>query len=80
MCMRIDGHEAYTIFEERRNGVTIGGVISYFNRHLKDFLHACGITDDFYVRACLSVQCKAYLEGSLQKGLLLTESVYMEKI
>ena len=35
MCMRIDGHEAYTIFEERRNGVTIGGVISYFNRHLK---------------------------------------------
>lgn len=51
MCMRIDGHEAYTIFEERRNGVTIGGVISYFNRHLKDFLHACGITDDFYLWA-----------------------------
>ena len=51
MCMRIDGHEAYTIFEERRNGVTIGGVISYFNRHLKDFLHARGITDDFYLWA-----------------------------
>lgn len=51
MCMRIDGREAYTIFEERRNGVTIGGVISYFNRHLKDFLHARRITDDFYLWA-----------------------------
>ena len=47
MCMRIDGHEAYTIFEDRRNGVTIGGVISYFNRHLKDFLHIRDIEDNF---------------------------------
>lgn len=31
MCMRIDGNEVFTIFEERRNGVTIGGVIKYFS-------------------------------------------------
>lgn len=51
MCMRIDGREAYTVFEDRRNGVTIGGVISYFNRHLKDFLQIRGVEDNFYLWA-----------------------------
>lgn len=51
MCMRIDENEAYTVFEDRRNGVTIGGVISYFNRHLKTFLQSKGKTDDFYLWA-----------------------------
>ena len=27
MCIRIDLNEAYTIFEQRRNGVSMGGVI-----------------------------------------------------
>lgn len=53
MCMRIDSHEAYTIFEDRRNGVTIGGVIAYFNRHLKNFLQMRGIQDSFYLWAGL---------------------------
>lgn len=47
MCMRIDDREAYTVFENRRNGVTIGSAISYFNRHLKEFLHIQGIEDSF---------------------------------
>lgn len=51
MCMRIDGNEAYTIFEDRRNGVTIGGVISYFNRLFKDFLRASSLKDNFYLWA-----------------------------
>lgn len=51
MCMRIDAHEAYTVFEDRRNGVSIGGVISYFNRHLKDFLHAHNLDDNFILWA-----------------------------
>ena len=51
MCMRIDGHEAYTVFEDRRNGVTIGGVISYFNRHLKNYLQAQDLEDNFYLWA-----------------------------
>lgn len=51
MCMRIDSHEAYTIFEDRRNGVTINGVIIYFNRHFKDFLIKNGLEDDFYIFA-----------------------------
>lgn len=38
MCLRIDSCEAFTIFEERRNGVSMGGVISYFNDLLRTFL------------------------------------------
>lgn len=51
MCMRIDGNEAYTVFEDRRNGVTIGGVISYFNRYFKTFLQTKGIEENFYLWA-----------------------------
>lgn len=37
MCMRIDPNEAYTVFEERKNGVTMVGVITYFNRLLNHY-------------------------------------------
>ena len=53
MCMRIDGNEAYTIFEERRNGVTMGGVIKYFNKLLHTFLSQEGIEDNFYLWASI---------------------------
>lgn len=53
MCMRIDGNEAFTIFEERRNGVTMGGVIKYFNKLLHAFLTQDGITDNFYLWASI---------------------------
>ena len=54
MCMRIDGNEAFTIFEERRNGVTMGGVIKYFNKLLHVFLAQEGITNNFYLWASIS--------------------------
>lgn len=53
MCMRIDGNEAFTIFEERRNGVTMGGVIRYLNKLLHAFLAQEGITDNFYLWASI---------------------------
>lgn len=53
MCMRIDGNEAYTIFEERRNGVTMGSVIKYFNKLLHTFLSQEGIEDNFYLWASI---------------------------
>lgn len=53
MCMRIDGNEAYTIFEERRNGVTMGGVIKYFNKLLHTFLSQEGMEDNFYLWASI---------------------------
>ena len=45
MCLRIDTSEAFTIFEERRNGVSIGGVIRYFNTHYARFLARKGRYD-----------------------------------
>ena len=53
MCMRIDGNEAFTIFEDRRNGVTMGGVVKYFNKLLHTFLAQEGITDNFYLWASI---------------------------
>ena len=37
MMMRVSGIDAYTIFEERRNGVTIGGVIKYLNHIVHEY-------------------------------------------
>lgn len=34
MCMRLDLDEAYTIFEERRTGVSMYSVINFFNKNL----------------------------------------------
>lgn len=53
MCMRIDGNEAYTIFEQRKNGVTIGGVIRYLNRLFKNFLDQESISDTIYLWASI---------------------------
>ena len=53
MCMRIDTEEAFTIFEERRNGVTMGGVIKYLNTLLKRFLLIRGFADNFYLWASI---------------------------
>lgn len=55
MCFRIDESEAFTIFEERRNGVTIGAVVNYYNRLLKSYIHECcpEIKDD--TKLCPSI-------------------------
>lgn len=50
ICFRIDTDEAYTIFEERRNGVAIGGVVTYLNRLLKKFiLESDDLEDNFCI-------------------------------
>lgn len=49
--MKVTTVEAYTIFEERRNGVTIGGVIKYFNQKLKEFYLKQGIESELYLSA-----------------------------
>ena len=50
LCFRIDANEAYTIFEERKNGVAIGGVVAYLNRFLKEFIaENDDLEDNFYI-------------------------------
>lgn len=34
MCMRLDEEEAFTVFEERKSGVSIGSVLKYLNKNL----------------------------------------------
>ena len=53
MCMRIDGNESYTIFEDRKNGVSMGGVIKYLNKHLHAFLENQGHAERFYLWASI---------------------------
>lgn len=51
MCIRIDAREAYTVFEERRNGVSMGGVINYLNTLFKRFLKLQEKSDSLFLWA-----------------------------
>lgn len=54
MCFRIDENEVYTVFEERRNGVSIGGVVAYLNEFLKSFINENDdLEDDFCLGASI---------------------------
>lgn len=54
MCFRIDENEVYTVFEERRNGVSIGGVVAYLNEFLKSFINENDdLEDDFCLEASI---------------------------
>lgn len=39
MCMRLDEEEAFTVFEERKSGVSIGSVLKYLNKNLMKLRH-----------------------------------------
>ena len=54
MCFRIDENEVYTVSEERRNGVSIGGVVAYLNEFLKSFINENDdLEDDFCLEASI---------------------------
>ena len=53
ICFRIEACEAYTIFEERRNGVAMGMAVHYFNKFLKQFNCDEGIDDEYYIQASI---------------------------
>lgn len=54
MCFRIDENEVYIVFEERRNGVSIGGVVAYLNEFLKSFINENDdLEDDFCLEASI---------------------------
>lgn len=46
MLLKIYDNEAYTIFEERRAGVSIGNVINFFNKNLRNLKEQDAISDD----------------------------------
>lgn len=54
VCCRIDSNEAYTIIEDRRNGVAIGMFVKYLNLLLKDFIDITdGLDDNFNILASM---------------------------
>lgn len=48
MCMEITPTEAFTIFEDRRNGVTISQVITYLNSWLRKYIQEKELENNFY--------------------------------
>ena len=78
MCMRIDHGEAYTVFEERRNGVTMGGVITYFNRLLSRFCRQERISDNKILWASL-VPSADFLSALNGAQRISVANVFVEK-
>ncbi len=48
MCMEITATEAFTIFEDRKNGVTLRQVIAYLNKWLQKYIQDKEIESNFY--------------------------------
>jgi hypothetical protein len=78
MCMRIDANEAYTVFEERKNGVTMGGVISYFNRLLNRYFSQAGVSNDRILWASL-VPPDDFLTALREADRISIADIFVEK-
>lgn len=78
MCMRIDGGEAYTIFEQRRNGVSMGGVIKYFNNLFHSFLLSIGDERKFYLWASV-IPSEAFLTALNNVDKITIAELFVEK-
>ena len=49
ICMQITSVEAFTIFEDRKNGVTISQVITYLNSWLRKYTQVKELKNNFYL-------------------------------
>lgn len=78
MCMRIDGSEAYTIFEQRRNGVSMGGVINYFNKLFDIFLRNEHVDNTFYLWASV-IPSEDFLTALDAVEKISVAELYVEK-
>lgn len=77
-CIKINMNEAYTIFEQRRNGVTIGGVIKFFNKLLASFLEIKKIEEKFYLFYSL-IPADDFLESLNNVERIISANIYTEK-
>lgn len=78
MCMRIDPNEAYTIFEERRNGVSIGNVVKYFNTLLKKFLEQKGVLDKFIIWSSI-IPPDDFLSSLKKANRITVANIFVDK-
>lgn len=78
MCISIKTDEAYTIFEQRRNGVSIGGVIKYLNVLLHRFLSDRDRGEHFSLFAYL-IPPKGFLDLLNDADRILRAEIFVEK-
>lgn len=78
VCMKIKNNEAYTIFEQRRNGVSVYGMIQFFNKQLKTFLESQNINDNFYLFASV-IPADDFLTALEKVERIRAADIYTEK-
>jgi hypothetical protein len=79
MCFRVDGSEAYTIFEERRNGVAIGAVVTYYNRLLKKFISESEDLEDNFVLWSSIIPPEDFLTALKKTSRIASAELFVEK-
>lgn len=78
VCIKINSNEAYTIFEQRRNGVSVYGMIQFFNAQLKNFLETQEITENFYLFASV-IPADDFLTALETVDRIRAAEIYTEK-
>ena len=78
ICFRIDGKEAYTVFEERRNGVSMGVAIAYFNKILKKYIEEKKIHEEFFMQSSL-IPSDDFTTGLGKTNIISSVELFMEK-
>lgn len=79
MCFRIDESEAYTIFEERRNGVSIGAAVTYYNRFLKRFIEESEDLEDNFVLWSSIIPSDDFLTALEKTSRIVSAELFVEK-
>lgn len=79
MCFRIDESEVYTVFEERRNGVSMGGVMAYYNHFFKKFLEASDNTEDNLILQASIVPPDDFLTSLKHTNRISAAELFVEK-
>lgn len=79
MCFRIDDSEAYTIFEERRNGVSIGTAVAYYNRFLKRFIEESEDLEDNFVLWSSIIPPDDFLTALGKTSRIASAELFVEK-
>ena len=78
MCIRVDVNEAFTVFEERRNGVSMFGVISYFNKYFLTFLENEGYDANLILWASI-IPPDEFLKSLNAADRISVADIYVEK-
>ena len=78
MCVRVDENEAFTVFEERRSGVTLGAVIKYFNHLFEMYAQAEGI-DKSYVLQQSVIPSEDFLSALDRTNRITVAEVFVKK-